>query len=221
MTNTTLPDHLHKLCLRDLSNGVKFVKIGEKLLAQGTAQPNFGNHQRPKYVPVAKAETSRYRVAPKKQLLAEEAAYTAGHFCNTAESATSNQGIPGICWDPTNQKLKTSSNLTIRNFVKFYSRLLPTRFVGRYSLKPNILFLTEICEQSRKLNNAGLICVPYKHIEYDSDTQTLAEAECPANTRGGVTPTCVGEYCICYVDQYHRDVDFGYDTLFEIPINNA
>ena len=33
MTNTTLPDHLHKLCLRDLSNGVKFVKIGEKLLA--------------------------------------------------------------------------------------------------------------------------------------------------------------------------------------------
>ena len=35
-----LPDHLHKLCLtpfdlsrRDLSNGVKFVKIGEKLLA--------------------------------------------------------------------------------------------------------------------------------------------------------------------------------------------
>ena len=40
ITITTLPDHLHKLCLipfdssrRDLSNGVKFVKIGEKLLA--------------------------------------------------------------------------------------------------------------------------------------------------------------------------------------------
>ena len=119
-------------------------------------------------------------------------------------------------------KIKNQLQLDNKEFCQILLATAPYSFCWTlYSLKPNILFLTEICEQSRKLNNAGLICVPYKHIEYDSDTQTLAEAECPANTRGGVTPTCVGEYCICYVDQYHRDVDFGYDTLFEIPINNA
>ena len=44
---TTLPNHLNRLCLiffdfshRDLSNGVKFFKIGEKLLLLGTAPYN-------------------------------------------------------------------------------------------------------------------------------------------------------------------------------------
>ena len=45
ITVTTLPDHLHKLCLipfdlsrRDLSNGIKFAKINAKVLTRILAQ---------------------------------------------------------------------------------------------------------------------------------------------------------------------------------------
>ena len=172
-------------------------------------RPNYGNNQRPNYYPASQATTRRpnyYPAAPtasrptttKERLFAQEAAYTAGYFCNSAEAAASSQGPRGICWDSRNQKLKIDPNLTIENFVYFYSGLQLTR-----SLKENTAFRDEICEQSRGFNNVAIICVPYKRIDYDSSYESETDVECPTNARK-TSASCFGQSCICYLDQYHR-----------------
>ena len=175
-------------------------------------RPNYGNNWHPNYYPALPATTRRptyYPAAPTtrrptktmEQLLEEKRdAYIAGHFCNSAEAAFSSQGPPEICWDSANKKLRTSSNLTIESFVTFYARLY--RF---YSMDKDIRFRDEICEQSRRFNNVGIICVPFKDIDYDEESDYSSDVECPANARKTRTSACITDgNCICFLDQYHK-----------------
>ena len=189
-------------------------------------RPN-GNNQRPNYYPAASQTTTirptYYPVGTywtkksDEQIRAEVAAYTAGHFCNSAAAAAaaSSQGPPGICWDSSNQKLRTSSNLTIEDFVIFYARM-------DYSyMSENIRFRDEICEQSRRFNNVGLICVPYKRISYSS-AESESDVECPENARKNGGSVCItGGNCICYLEQYQKIVSEQrtryYSSLYFLP----
>ena len=154
-------------------------------------RPNYGFNLRPISIVNRPASTEA-------QVVAEIAAYAAGHYCNSAETVASNLGPPGICWDSKNKKLKIGPNLTMENFVNFYSRVQNAIILGG-----NAEFRNQICEQSRRFNNAAIICVPFKHNYFDDSYETRADVECPANARKAFAD-CFGKECVCYVDQYHR-----------------
>ena len=144
--------------------------------------------------------------------------YAAGHFCNAPETAASNLGPPGICWDSANRKLKTSPSLTMGNFVSFFSRVEKTRLLGG-----NSEFRDQICEQSRRFNNVALICVPFRNVPYDTSVETHSDVECPSNARQA-SGNCYGTNCICYLDQYHMIAQANknhYHNLFQTRLLNV
>ena len=96
-----------------------------------------------------------------------------------------------ICWDASNDKLQMGPNLSIENFVAFYSRLAGGSIYGRSA------FRKQICEQSKqRFNNAGIVCVPYERISSNE-----WYGGCPANAKKAHANFCQYE-CICITDQY-------------------
>ena len=164
-------------------------------------RPNYGTTQRPNYQPTS--PTTGKIITINDRYLASEAGIEGENTCEwDREKTTTNSmlGPPGICWDPTNQKIRIAHNLTIENFVIFYARMERPR-----SLYQNASFRDQICEQSRRFNSVGLICVPNKKgIPYSFSAESASDVECPANARKTNVIECTKENCICYLDQYHE-----------------
>ena len=171
------------------------------------SKPSFGTTKRPNYPHPASAPTAS---RPGTINLQDrfEAAYSAAeaeNHCNSTEGETSSQGPPGICWDPTKQKIRIAHNLTIENFVIFYTRMESSS----RSLDGNARFRDQICEQSKRFDSGAIICVPNKRIPPNlSDV-----SECPENARKTHVRVCsktsklsnyspAAENCICVLDQY-------------------
>ena len=179
---------------------------------------NYGTNQRPNYLAVAPTVNRPGPTSTLAQITAEVVTYAAGHFCNAPETAASNLGPPGICWDSANRKLKTSPSLTMGNFVSFFSRVEKTRLLGG-----NSEFRDQICEQSRRFNNVALICVPFRNVPYDTSVETHSDVECPSNARQA-SGNCYGTNCICYLDQYHMIAQANknhYHNLFQTRLLNV
>ena len=170
-----------------------------------------GTAQRPPAAPTANRpaiNSAAFNTASYTPSQSEKERYRATeaeNICNSAEGETSSQGPPGICWDPTNQKLRIGSSLTIENFVLFYSRMQHSR-----TLDKNARFRDQICEQSKRFNSVGVICVPYKGTPPNLMSDV---SECPDNARKSFFFICSKtaklsnylppvENCICVLDQY-------------------
>jgi hypothetical protein len=106
----------------------------------------------------------------------------------------------GICWAADSQRLQISPSLTIENFVRFFKKNLYVGFFDSPSYRQ------QICEQSRRFNSVGVMCVtPPSNFEEDDD-------DCVYRRPGGVTSfaskKCItGEVCICTVGDPYESID--------------
>ena len=97
--------------------------------------------------------------------------------CSSPDAATQ-QG--GICWDSANQLLRTAPSLTNDQLVAFYSK----NFGSSLARAPR--FRSQICEQSRRFNSVGVLCV------------STGEEDCELNGASSAQ-SCINYDCICVV----------------------
>ncbi len=154
-------------------------------------RPTYGNNQRPTYNSVS----NNYRPATTRRPNVSN-----NNLCSSSTPIDSNQGN-WICWDQTNQRLRMGPNLTIEKFVIFYAQLAqgPVDQPG---------FRRQICEQSRRFNNVGIYCVPFRIISQgDGETGFESEGECRSKTDEQIAfSVCdnISSLCVCISDQYDR-----------------
>ena len=149
---------------------------------------NFGNNRRPPLnsinnnrpattgYPAASATNNRRPAPPTEP--------TSNRPCNSTDDATQQDGI---CWDANNQLLRTSSNLMIEKFVAFYSKYFGTK------LSDTSRFRSQICDQSRRFNSVGVLCV------------STGEDDCMLNGSASAQ-SCINYDCICVVGERYQKI---------------
>ncbi len=145
-------------------------------------RPTYVNNQRPSSNSVA-PPNSNYRPTTRKPNVSN-------NFCTSSTPIDSNNGN-WICWDQTSFRLRVGPNLTIEKFVIFYSQLS-----NNGELFSELSFRRQLCEQSERLNRAGLLCVVTEVSSSETD-------ECPSNARKSHI-YCYYDTCFCVFDQYYN-----------------
>ena len=135
-------------------------------------RPGFVQNQQPShYCPVGTTNNYRPMTRPPTRPVAPQVSNSQPACSSTDENR--NQGN-WICWDAPNDKLRMGPNLSIENFVALYSRLAGGSIYDRPA------FRNQICEQSRRFNNAGIVCAPYPD---KSSVESYGYVDCPANAK--------------------------------------
>ncbi len=152
-------------------------------------RPAYNNYinQRPQR-PAAAPSNTNYRPAP---------APTTSSAKTTCGSSNSFQQY-GICWAADSQRLQISPNLTIENFVRFH----------KINFYDDVLYSTsyrqQLCEQSRRFNSVGILCVTSSASNHEDDD------DCLYRRAGGVSTSaaksCLNNDCICVVGDPYESI---------------
>ncbi len=149
-------------------------------------RPAYVNNQRPAYSSVP---NNNYRPTT-TTTTTRRPSISNNNYCTSSTPTDSNQGN-WICWDQTNQKLRMGPNLTVEKLVIFYAQLCDGRVMDY-----NEAFRQQICEQSRRFNNVGIVCV-----KYDSNAGE-GHSDCPSSRKFPGICTAVSGMCVCVNDQF-------------------
>jgi hypothetical protein len=145
-------------------------------------RPSYNNYinQRP-LTPAA--SNNNYRPAP---TIARPSTAVTGSTCSSSNTYQQY----GICWAADSQRLQISPSLTIENFVRFH----------KINLYDNVLYSTsyrqQLCEQSRRFNSVGILCITSASNHEDDDDCFYQRA---GGTYTSTAKSCINNDCICVV----------------------
>ena len=113
---------------------------------------------------------------------------TSGTTCTSSNS----YGQYGICWAADSQRLQIGPNLTIENLVRFHAYNLYS------SLTYSTVYRQQLCQQSRRFNSVGLLCV------------STGEDDCNYHRGNNVYTSaaqrCINDDCICVVGEPYETI---------------
>lgn len=154
-------------------------------------RPAYNNYinQRPQR-PAAAPSNNNYRPAP---TTARPSAAVTGTTCRSSNSYQQY----GICWAEESQRLQINPSLTIDNFVRFH----------KINLYDDVLYSSsyrrQLCEQSRRFNSVGILCVSSTSNFEDDDDCFYNRA---GNVRTSAAKSCINNDCICVVGDPYESI---------------
>ena len=171
----------------------------------------INNQQRPVQRPVQRPQTpsvsSNYRPsAPTVAAQSSNIRPSTSSNTGTGTSCTSSNsyGQYGICWDAQSQRLQIGPNLTIENLVRFHAYNLYS------SLTYSTVYRQQLCQQSRRFNSVGLLCV------------STGEDDCNYHRGNNVytsaAQSCINDDCICVVGEPYETI--ALQVADQTPPNN-
>ena len=173
--------------------------LGEQQPAAQNYRPYYNNRRpafpvrRPAYTNAINQKpqtpvSSNYRPAPTVAQSTKKPNTESGTTC----SSSNNYQQYGICWAADSQRLQISPSLTIENLVRFHKANLFSSQLYQANYRQ------QLCEQSRRFNSVGLLCV------------STGEDDCVYkrgnNVYTSAAQSCYNDDCICVVGEPYETI---------------